>query len=48
MHSFLLLGFYVTVFGQALAHWTETRSRTTGTGENRRTENYTGMGIIHL
>ncbi|KAL7040021.1 hypothetical protein ACKWTF_000218 [Chironomus riparius] len=34
-------GFHVTIYGEARAHWTETRSRTTGTGDNRRTENYT-------
>ncbi|XP_070494889.1 arrestin domain-containing protein 3-like [Chironomus tepperi] len=34
-------GFYVTVFGQARAHWTETRSSTTGTGKNRRTTHHT-------
>ncbi|CAG9797191.1 unnamed protein product [Chironomus riparius] len=34
-------GFYVTVFGQARAHWTETRTSTTGTGKNRRTTHHT-------
>lgn len=31
----------MTVFGQARAHWTETRTSTTGTGKNRRTTHHT-------
>ncbi|XP_070494888.1 arrestin domain-containing protein 3-like [Chironomus tepperi] len=34
-------GFHVTIYGEARAHWTETRTRTTGSGENRRTTTYT-------
>jgi hypothetical protein len=34
-------GFYINVYGHARAHWTEQRSRTTGSGNNRRTTHYT-------
>lgn len=37
----LFQGCYVTVYGHARAHWTETRTRTTGSGKNRHTTTYT-------
>lgn len=36
-----LLGMYFKVYGVACCHWTESQSRTTGSGENRRTTNHT-------
>lgn len=34
----IFLGFYIVISGVAKCHWTETRTRETGTGDNRRTE----------
>lgn len=37
----IIIGFYIIIHGIAKCHWTEHRSRSVGTGKNRRTEHYT-------